>query len=106
FRSPWSESIDPTLGFEARVREFQQVEDAEHPYSEVIDPCDAADLLVAHAVVPLCDDGLLDRVLQNAQKISAAARVLEIGAPADHRAPMAWRSMQLQGAFAPPQGGL
>jgi len=106
FRTPWSESIDPTLGFEARVREFQRIEEAEHPFSELLDRNDAADLLVTHAVVPLCDDGLLDRVLRNAQKIAAAARVCEIGESADLRAPMAWRSPQLQGAFAPPRGGL
>ncbi len=107
FRTPWSESIDPMLGFEARVREFHRAEEAEHPFSEILDANDAADLLVTHAVVPLCDDGLLDQVLHNAQKIAAAARVLEIGKSADPgAAPMAWRSAQLQGAFAPPLGGL
>lgn len=103
FRTPWSGSIDPRLGYETRVREFQRIEDTQHAYTDLLDPDDAADLLVTHAVVPLCDEGLLDRVLQNAQRLAARARVLEIGEAGDFRAPMEWRSLQLQGAFAPPR---
>lgn len=105
FRTPWSESIDPALGYEARVREFQRIEESERAFSTRLDPTDAADLLVTHAVVPLCDDGLLDRVLRNAQKIGGDARILEIGESPDLRAPMAWRSRQIQGAFASPRTG-
>jgi hypothetical protein len=106
FRTPWSESIDPTLGYEAPVREFQRIEETENSFSDVLDPSDAADLLVTHAVVPLCDDGLLDRVLRNAKRLAGSVRTREIGESADPRAPMAWRSQQLQGAFSPPGSGL
>lgn len=106
WRTPWSQSIDPTLGFEVLVEEFQAVEETEQPFRECLDPENAAELLVTHAIVPLCDDGLLDRVLRNARRIGGTARVVEVGESANPAAPMAWRSAQLQGAFAPPRGGL
>lgn len=79
FRTPWSESIDPRLPFEARVHEFECVSESDVPWSDRLDPAEAADLLVTHALVPLCDEGLLDRVLRNAQCIAQEARVVERG---------------------------
>ena len=107
FRTPWSESIDPRLPFECRLREIQRVEESDQPWRQALDPADAADLLVRNAVVPLCDDTLLERVLRNAQRIVESASVMEVGSvPAgeESTAPMAWRSTQLQSAFAPPRG--
>jgi hypothetical protein len=103
FRTPWSESIDPRLGYEARVHEIHSIETAENAFNELLDPGDAAELLVTHAVVPLCDDSLLDRVLRNAQRFGQSTRVREIGETASMPAPMAWGSTQLQAAFAPPR---
>lgn len=103
FRTPWSESIDPRLSFESRVKEIQHAETAQTGFIEVLDGADASDLLVTHAVVPLCDEGLLERVLRNAQRIAASNRVLKVGETPDSRAPMAWQSPELQSAFAPPR---
>ena len=106
FRTPWSEPIDSLIGFECRIREFQYAEAADRSFSEVLDPPEAAESLVTHAVVPLCDDGLLDRVLRNANRIAGVSRIVGIGEAAESDAPMAWHSPQLQGAFAPPREGL
>lgn len=106
FRTPWNESIDPRLPFESRLAELQQVEESEQSYREVLDPVDAAEVLVRNAVVPLCDDALLERVLSNAKRIAEAVPVAEVGQVAtSSEAPMAWQSTQMQNAFAPPRGG-
>ena len=107
FRTPWADSIDPRLPFESRVAEVQRIEDSERAFIDSLDASDAADLLVTHAVVPLCDDGLLDRVLRNAQRIAQQTRVVDLGrTTATPDAPMAWQSTQMQSAFAPPRGRL
>lgn len=79
FRSPWSEAIDPRLPFEARIDAFERVESTDHAWTERLDPAEAADLLVNHAIVPLSDELLLDRVLRNARRIAEEARVTELG---------------------------
>lgn len=105
FRTPWSQHVDAYLPYSTRVLEIERVDSAEVAFDDLLDPQEAADLLVTHAVVPLCDDGLLDRVLRNAQQIAAATRVIDRGMaremPAD--APMAWRSRELQSGLAPPR---
>ena len=106
FRTPWTDSIDPRLSFESRVAELQRTQEFELAFRDQLDPADAADLLVTHAVVPLCDDALLDRVLLNAQRIAQGTRVVDLGAATATDAPMAWQSTQMQSAFAPPRGGL
>ena len=107
FRTPWSESIDPRLAFETRVSGFQRVEEAEHPWTDLLDSSDAADLLVTHSIVPLCDEALFDRVMRNAQRIAGEARVVEIG---ERKAPSVdsltqWGTAPMQGAVAPPSVG-
>lgn len=106
FRTPWSESIDPRLSFETPVGEIERAEAAELAYKTLLDPTDAADMLLRHSIVPLCDHSLLDRVLRNAQRIAAATRTTELGVESAEvsTAPAGWRSTQLQGAFVPPQG--
>ena len=79
FRAPWSESIDPRLPFEVRVHALERVTSTEVPWTERLDPADAADLLVTHAIVPLCDEAFLDRVMRNAQRIAQTACVIERG---------------------------
>ena len=107
FRTPWTDSIDPRLSFESRVAEMQRTQECEPAFSDQLDPAHAADLLVTHAVVPLCDDALLDRVLRNAQRIAQGTRVIDLGRAARATgAPMAWQSTQIQSAFAPPRSGL
>lgn len=105
FRTPWSLHVDPRLPYASRVLEIERVDAAEAAFDDLLDPADAADLLVTHAIVPLCDDGLLDRVLRNAQRIAAATRLIERGVQATSpgEAPMAWRSRELQAGLAPPR---
>jgi hypothetical protein len=106
FRTPWSESIDSRLPVESRLSELQSAEDSEESFRNVLDPVDAAEILVRNAVVPLCDDALLERVMRNAQRIAQAVPVAEVGqAAVTSEAPMAWLSTQLQNAFAPPRDG-
>jgi len=105
-RTPWGDAMEPGLASDARVVDLCQVEETAHPYCERLDPEDAAELLVTHAVVPLCDEGLFDRVLRNAQRIAQSTRVSRVGESRTARAPMAWQSSQLQSAFAPPRGAI
>ncbi len=107
FRTPWSESIDRRLAFESRVSELQRVEETEHPWTDLLDPSDAADLLVTHSIVPLCDEALLDRVMRNAQRIAGEARVVEVGERPVARveAPTRWGTAPMQSAVAPPRVG-
>ena len=103
YRTPWGDAMDRQLGAEAPVCEFSLTEEAVSPYRELVDSSDAAELLVTHAVVPLCDEGLLERVMQNAQRIGECARVLRLGEVPASAAPMAWQSPQMQSGFAPPR---
>ncbi len=103
FRTPWSDAMDPLLGYSSRVADLIAVEETQHAYRESLDPDDAAELLVTHAIVPLCDEALLDRVLRNARRLASRAQVLRCGEVAAAPAPMAWQSPQLQNAFAPPR---
>jgi hypothetical protein len=98
--------MDSQLGEQALVHEFSLVEETEQPYRELLDPCDAAELLVTHAIVPLCDEGLHERVMRNAERIAEHARVLRLGEPRASAAPMAWQSPQMQSGFAPPAGSV
>ena len=102
-RTPWADAMDHALGFDARVLELEHAEESTAAFSEVLDPDEAAEILVAHAVVPLCDDALLERVLQNARKLAELVPFRRIGEPFAVEAPMSWQSTQLQGGFAPPR---
>lgn len=104
YRTPWGDAMDRQLGLKAGVLDISVIEEAERPYRELLDPVDAAELLVTHAVVPLCDDRLHERVMQNAQRIGERIRVLRMGEVRDSSVPMAWQSPQMQGGFAPPRG--
>ena len=103
YRTPWGDAMDPQLGIDARVLDFSLIEEAERPYRELLDAGDAADLLVTHAVVPLCDEGLHERVMRNAQRLGEHARVMRLGESRASSAPMAWQSPQMQSGFAPPR---
>jgi hypothetical protein len=104
FRTPWGDAMDRSLGPVSRVVEFSLFDESESPYRERLDPCEAADLLVTHAVVPVCDEGLLEKVMANARRIGAAAGVIRLGVSEASTAPIAWQSPQLQSGFAPPRG--
>ena len=103
-RAPWAESMDHALGFDARILEFDCAEESVAPFSEMLDPDEVAELLVAHAVVPLCDDLLLERVLENARKLARLVPCRRVGEKRVADAPLDWKSAQLQGGFAPPRG--
>ncbi len=104
FRTPWGDAMDRSLGNESRVVDIRVFDESDCPFRELLDPCEAADLLVTHAVVPVCDEGLLERVMHNARRIGEGARVIRLGESRAPTAPMAWQSPQLQGGFAPPRG--
>jgi len=107
FRTPWTESMDPRLSFEARIDAFERICDSEIDWSDRLDPADAADLLVKHALVPLCDEGMLDRVLRNAQRIARDTCVLERGVvpdTCDASSPNDPSWLATGAAFASPQG--
>jgi hypothetical protein len=106
FRTPWGEAMDPQLGSRSRVADISIFENAENPYRELLDPSDAAEILVTHAVVPVCDEGLLERVLRNAQRMGESARVMRFGEREIPTAPIAWQSENLQFGFAPPRGAV
>jgi len=80
FRTPWCGGMDDALGQAARVLELCCLDDSESAYREPLDPSDAAEALVGHAVLPLCDERFLDRVLRNASRISEGTRVVRLGA--------------------------
>ena len=82
FRTPWSGSMDERLGTDARVVELRCLEEAEQAYREVLDPSEAAEELVGHAVLPLCDERFLDRVLRNARQASERTNLVRVGMPA------------------------
>lgn len=106
YRTPWGDAMDRQLGAEAYVLDFSLVEQAERSYRELLDPSDAAELLVTHAVVPLCDEGLLERVMRNARRLGQRAKMLRLGEARESSAPMAWQSPQMQSGFAPPRGAV
>lgn len=80
YRTPWSDSVDPRLARVAPVSDVMLIEDAERPYRERLDPDEAADLLLSHAVVSVSDEVLLDRVLCNARRLAERVPVLRVGA--------------------------
>jgi hypothetical protein len=81
FRTPWSGSMDERLGTDARVVELRCPDEAEQAYRELLDPSEAAEELVSHAVLPLCDERFLDRVLRNARQASERTRLVRVGTP-------------------------
>ena len=82
FRTPWSGSMDERLGSDARVVEMRCSDESVHAYRELLDPSDAAEELVSFAVLPLCDEGFLDRVLRNARQASERTKLFRVGSPA------------------------
>lgn len=82
FRTPWCGEMDDALGADARVLEFHCRDESETAYRELLDPAEAAEQLVAHAVLPLDDERFLDRVLRNASRMGEQLRVVRLGMPA------------------------
>jgi len=82
YRTPWSGGMDERLGDDARVVELRCIDESAEAYRELLDPSDAAEELVSHAVLPLCDERFLDRVLRNAQKASGRTKLFRVGSPA------------------------
>lgn len=83
FRTPWSDAMDERLPLCSSVVEINALEKTERAYRELLDAGDAAELLVTHAIVPVCDENLLERVLRNAQRIAHSARVVRVGEAED-----------------------
>ena len=99
--TPWCECPDGPRALAPRVSELWTTEESAQAYRELLDPEEAAELLVSHAVVPLCDEALLERVLANARRIAAAHRVLRFGEPASGVRPVAWPSAELANGYLP-----
>jgi hypothetical protein len=81
FRTPWSTGVDERLGGDARVVELRCLDASEQTYRELLDPTDAAEELVTHAVLPLNDERFLDRVLRNASRASERTHFVRVGIP-------------------------
>ncbi len=103
FRTPWSSVMDERLGNDARVVELRCFDASEQVFRELLDPRDAAEELVSHAVLPLNDERFLDRVLRNATRASEQASCVRLGvpavagrAPADSSPPLAHVLMPLR----------
>ncbi len=93
--------MDPLLGYSSSVADLIIVEETQRAYRECLDPDEAAELLVTHAIVPLCDEAFLDRVLRNARRLARQVKIFRCGEVAGAAAPIVWQSAQLQDAFAP-----
>jgi len=103
FRAPWSVAVDNRLSSRSLLRELQAVEPAPVPFDTLLDPVEAAERIVTYAVVPLCDESLLDGVLRNAQWIARNTPLRELGrVPARAGSPTALQAAQQGGAFAAP----
>jgi hypothetical protein len=105
FRTPWSDGAVFPLGSSAPVREFVVAEPALAPFRERLDPEEAAELLVAHTRVPLCDEALFDRVLRNASRLASTVDVFRVGATPPDRAPRERPARDGWSAFALPSSG-
>lgn len=81
FRTPWSTGMDERLGSDARVVELRCLDTSDQSYRELLDPSDAAEELVTHAVLPLNDERFLDRVLRNASRASERTHFVRVGTP-------------------------
>lgn len=81
FRTPWCNEMDEALGAEARVVEFGCSEPSTSAYRELLDPAEASERLVSHAVLPLEDERFLDRVLRNARRMGEQGRIVCVGTP-------------------------
>lgn len=96
FGAPWSDAIDPRLSDGAGVGAFEHCEPAPIGFRNVLDPDDAADLLVRHAILPLSDETLLERALRNARRIARMRPSVEVGRAGDPEpATRSWRSLQV-----------
>ncbi|MEZ4278109.1 MAG: hypothetical protein R3F21_00625 [Myxococcota bacterium] len=82
FRTPWSTVMDDRLGKDARVVELYCFDASERIFRELLDPNEAAEELVGHAVLPLNDERFLDRVLRNARRASDQTSFVRVGVPA------------------------
>jgi hypothetical protein len=102
FGTPWSQASDPMLGVSSRVAELMTVEESPAPFRELLDPTEAAELLVAHAVVPLSDEEVLEKVLRNAQRLVEDTRIVRYGENMREEGVIAWQSFPLQNGLAPP----
>ncbi len=103
YPTPWGEGDDLQLAEATAVAEVIGHSEAARVDRERLDPDDAAELLVAHAVVPLSNEVLLDRVLRNARRLAGRTPVLRIGGGVRVAAPMDGQSAPLQCALGPPQ---
>lgn len=91
FPTPWSEDLDLGLARSIRVDEIERTEQAEMAFEAPVDPQEAAEVLLSHAVVPLCDESVLERALRNAQRLAFGARVYDRGiTPEAEQAGMPW----------------
>jgi hypothetical protein len=79
FRTPWCGGMDDGLPHDVRVLELRCLDESDEPYRESLDPNEAAEELVGHAVLPLCDERFLERVLRNAKRISDGIGLVRLG---------------------------
>jgi len=103
-RTPWCGAMDDRLGRDARVEELSCLDASLTAYREVLDPDEAAEVLVGHAVLPLTDERFLDRVLRNAQRLVARTRVVRFGVDGQVERAKACPPLALVSPLAPLRG--
>lgn len=103
-RTPWGGPWTVGSMHEVPVGSFELCERSLSAYHEVVDPEEASELLVAHAVVPLGDEALFERVLKSARRVGSSGICRRVGkstalASSRSSSGAAWRS-----GVAPPRG--
>ena len=101
FRTPWCGGMDDALGADARVVELSCKDASALAYRELLDPADAAEQLVGHAVLPLDDERFLDRVLRNAKRMGEQMRVVRVGVPEVAERPATRAALGIAHALTP-----
>lgn len=106
YPTPWSEGGDLQLVEATAVAEVIGHSETARVDRERLDPDEAAELLATHAVVPLSNEVLLDRVLCNARRLAGRTVVLRMGGGGRVAAAIDGQSAPLQCALGPPQSSL
>ncbi|MCA9504350.1 MAG: hypothetical protein KC616_14770 [Myxococcales bacterium] len=103
FRTPWTRSWPAGFVDGVGVQEIALAEPSPLPFREVLDPAEAADGIVAHAVVPFCDHDLVEGVLRNARRVASRVRTVRVGRPVDGALSTDAGHAPLPHGFAPPR---
>jgi hypothetical protein len=102
--TPWGAAWSGVPRGDVRVDAVQIRETSLFAYRETVDPDEASELLVAHAVVPLGDEALFERVLESARRLGDGVPCRRIGIAPRPEGPAASTGTAWQSGVAPPRG--